>query len=754
MTAAGFSPLDQPIYRVCSRAIAGAGTLVPATKREDWRREWEAELWHRVHFLGRAEQLTVAAQLDLLLRCLGSFRHAAWLRGRGLLGPRSVRIVRAAAHEVRAAPVTSGAIVVTLGLALGFGGMVFGVAWDGLRLPGHRNAADRVVRIWNRATEAELDRTALSAVEFARFHTRNRTLERVAAFRRGNLLVEGDDGRELVSGAWVTADFFRVFGRQAALHSGAGTPGAGDNTGVVLGHDLWERRFRADPRIVGRRIVIDGVPYRVSGIAPAGFRFPRDQAQVWLPLAMTQALASPGERMFGAVGVLRSGVSRADAHVDLTRLSLELQRERPATYFGRFGADWEVVVDPLVDPGQDLKPILLLLLGAAILTTVAAAGGSAVLARHRARTRVRSPTVLYQVFCTGAALGVGLVCCAGALRFTTPLAAGWLPGLITANLGLPTVGFVLLGAAIALAGMQTTGRSRSFSLRSNRGRVAGIAVAGVIGTVLLVAGTGFERSYRRLRNDVVGFRDGHLMVLPPASTISHMELWRDRARGLPGVQAVTLATDLPYVQSTNTSTFERASPADSLRPPATNCSVQLVDSDYFQVLGIPLLDGRAPASDRREAVVSHSMARRFWPGARIVGQQIQVYLSTAVAPVPVTVVGVVGDVRRRGLDGPALAELYLPRALAPGRVPSLVLRSTLTPDQLAAALGADSQAPRMLVMSEWVARAAAPYRVAAAAFLALALVAGLSAAVSLSLARKGRDDRFSCEARTSSPARR
>lgn len=754
MTAAGFSPIDQLIYRLCSRIIAGAGTLVPGTQRDDWRREWDAELWHRVHLLGRVEQLTLAAQLDLLLRCLGSIRHATWLRGRGLLGRSALRAVRAAAHEVQAAPITSVAIVATLALALGSGGMVFGVAWDALRLPGHRNAADRVVRIWNRATAAELDRTALSGVEFARFQTRNRTLERVAAFRRGNLLVEGDEGRELVSGAWVTADFFRVFGRQPALTSEPGATARGDDPGVVLGHELWQRRFRADPRIVGRRIVIDGAEYRVSGIAPAGFRFPRDQAQVWLPLAMTTAQARPGERRFGVVGLLRSGVSRADAQADLTRLSLELQKERPGTYFGRFGADWEVVVDPLVDPGQGLEPILLLLLAATALATVAATAGSMVLARTRARTRGGVAGTLYRVFCIGAALAAGLGLCAEALRFTTSLTAAWLPGLVTANVGLPVVGFVLVGAGIALAGMQATARSRSFSPGSPRGRGVAIALAGVIGAVLMVAGTGFERSYRRLRDEAVGFRDGHLMVLPPASTNSQMERWRDRANGLPGVLAATLATDLPYVQSTNTNTFERASLADSLRPPPTNCSLQLVDSDYFQVLGVPLLEGRPPAADRHEAVVSHAMAQRFWPGERIVGQQIQVYLSTAAAPVPVTVVGVVGDVRRLGFDGPAMAELYLPRTLEPSRVPSLALRSTLTPDELAAALGGADPPPRLLVMSEWVARAAAPYRIAAVALVMLALVAGLSVAMSSGLTRTTRENRVSFGARTSSPALR
>jgi hypothetical protein len=215
-----------------------------------------------------------------------------------------------------------------------------------------------------------------------------------------------------------------------------------------------------------------------------------------------------------------------------------------------------------------------------------------------------------------------------------------------------------------------------------------------------------------------------------------MEGLRDRARSLDGVEAVTLATNLPYVQGTNTSTFERASLADSLRPPPTSSSVQLVDSDYFDVLGIPLLEGRAPRANRREAAVSRSMARRFWPGGRIEGQRIQVYLSTAVAPVPVTVVGVVGDVRHLGLGGPAMAELYLPRTLEPDRVPGLALRSTLTPNQLAAALGGADQLSGMLVMSEWVARAAAPYRIAAVVLGALALVAGLSVAVSVGLGRK------------------
>jgi hypothetical protein len=735
MTATGFSPVDQPIYRICSRAIAGAGALVPAAQRQDWRTEWESELWHRVHLLGRVDQLTLAAQLDLLLRCFGSFRHAAWLGGRGLLGHDSLRVVGAAARELQATPAASSAIIVALALALGTGAMVFGVAWDALQLPGHRDPSGRVVRIWNRSSAAELDRTALSGVEFARFKTANRTLERIAAFRRANLMIEGDSGRELVSGAWVSADFFPVFGQPLALPDAEAVDSAGKR-GVILGYALWQRRFRADPRIVGRPVIIDGVRYRVGGVARPGFRFPRDEAQLWLPLTTTRKMASPGERMLGAVGLLRSGVSRADAQDDLTRLSLELQRERPATYFGRFGANWVVVVDPLANPGLGAESILRLLLGAAGLTMLAAIAGSATLAGSRGRPHSGAAGVLYLVICTGAAVGVGLAWCTGGLRLAAPLTSEWLPGLVTSGVGLPSLGFLVVTAGLALAGMQATAGSRPLAARSPRRRTATIAVAGVIGVALVVTGLRYEQDFRRLRDDGPGFRDGHLLVLPPAGSSSQMERWRDRARGIEGVEAVTLATNLPYVQGTNTSTFERANLADSLRRPPTSCSVQLVDAGYFDVLGIPVLDGRRPAANRREAVVSRSMARRFWPGGQIVGQQIQVYLSSTVGPVPVTVVGVVGDVRRAGLAGPAVAELYLPRSLEPDRVPSLALRSTLPPDRLAATLGGADQLPRMLVMSEWVARASAPYRMAAIVLTVLALVAGLSAAVALGVGRE------------------
>ena len=363
------SPGEYPVFRLCALTLAGASRIVPSPRRFEWRREWEAEVWTYVHSAAQAGRLTWDRQLDLFLRCLGAIRHATWLRGRSAAGH-----VRVTVRELAAEPVWASALVLTLGLTLGIAAAVFDLGWTALTRHDPDSRDDRVVRIWNSAPAAEMDRTVLSVDEFSRFRHANTTLEHIAGFRRRTVRV-GDDTAPPVKAAVVTGDFFAVFDRPPAL----GRMPA-DQAGVVLGYDLWWTRFHGDPRIVGRRITIDGADVPVRGVAAAEFRFPRGETELWL-LTPSIPSSGPGERDLAAIGLLRRGVERAEAQRELTRLSLGLQRESPGVYFGQFGATWSVLVDPLSRPGRGFEPILFVLMGASgvavlvALASVLAMGG-------------------------------------------------------------------------------------------------------------------------------------------------------------------------------------------------------------------------------------------------------------------------------------------------------------------------------------------------------------------------------------------
>ena len=201
------SPPDYPIFRLCTRTLASASRLVPASRRFEWRQEWEAEVWHHLQSLIEAGRLTRERQLDLFLRCLGAIRHAAWLRGRS-----ATHRARMSLHELAGEPAWACMLILTLGLTLGTAATVFDLGWAALTQSSPDSMNDRVVRVWNRAEAAELGRGAVSAGEFVRFERANSTLEHIAAFRRRAMVIDDGTSGMLARGAFVTSDFFAVFG--------------------------------------------------------------------------------------------------------------------------------------------------------------------------------------------------------------------------------------------------------------------------------------------------------------------------------------------------------------------------------------------------------------------------------------------------------------------------------------------------------------------------------------------------------------
>ena len=228
-----------------------------------------------------------------------------------------------------------------------------------------------------------------------------------------------------------------------------------------------------------------------------------------------------------------------------------------------------------------------------------------------------------------------------------------------------------------------------------------------------------------MHGDGPGFVDTGLFAIPSVGRAGDMDRMRTRLQGNPAVAAVARATGLPYVDGSASMTFELERSGGLMAQPATSASVQFIDPDYFDVMGMKPLGGRWLRAASTEAVVSTAMAARFWPAGDALGKRIMLYLPER--SVWATVVGVAENVRRGTLGGAGIAEMYLPFALGTGgRVPGLVVRATMNPEALADYLRVEAPASRVIRMDARVEGAQAPHRSATVmlAVLALLVMAG------------------------------
>ena len=555
MTVA-LEPRTTLTFRLGALLVRGAGVLVPPRKRPDWRREWEAELWYAVSPTHRGRPLSLADGTGLVLRCLGAYQHAAWLRARELR-PRRLRIRMAAGvRDLRADPRSAALALTGVALTVGTAGMLFGVAGQTGRRVLPSADGERVVRLFNSAPAADLDRTGFSGFEVERIRERSRTLEGVAAFRQLSPFAG-------LRAARVAPEFLPLL--RVTPSSGRGfvagdfRPGA-DPVAVV----------RADAGLApGATLTIDGVRHAVVGVIPNELRFPRPDTRVWLPLAVDSSLEALGERNTGAIGRLRPGVSPARAAEELTGLSRRLQAEHPEGYLAPFGVAWGVVVDPAGAAPRESSDVAAMLLVGAVLLGLGASGVAVGFVGRR--------TALAWVMPVGGGGCIGWALATLGLHLLKPDETGARGPGIAAFAAAVTLGALLSSLVIGLRRRRQPATARRSPL---------VTFCMVSSVVLLASATAMTRAYRQVAGRAPGLdAAGLVALLPPADRPLDAAV-RARVGGLPGVEGVALTSHVPHLESAPAVSFEieGAAAGGGAAPSAT---VQVVDASYFAVARIP-----------------------------------------------------------------------------------------------------------------------------------------------------------------------
>jgi predicted permease len=591
--------------------------------------------------------------------------------------------------------------VMTLALGIGANTAIFGIVHGVVLRPLPYHDADRVVLLWSHWTN--WTRTWVSEPELADYRTQSRTLEDVAGFTTTSFNLTGSSEPLRVRAAQVQAQAFAALGARpiAGRVFTAEEDRPGHDRVVLLSEGLWRSHFAGDLSVIGRDIQLDAATYEVVGILPGSLRLPTDYgtrsvSELWVPLA----LAPPdpearGNHGLNALARLRPGASLRQAQAEIDTITRGFQQVYPSYYDREFGA---TLVTAPEEVFGDIRPALLVLLLAvgAVLLIACANVANLLLARSDERQKELAIRValgagrgriVRQLLTESLVLsGVGGAC-GIALAYTLMRALVALDPLkiprveelgIDARIlmfagGISVFAGVIFGTIPALHASRANVQPALKAGASTGWLRHALVVGEVAGSVALVAAAMLlTRSFARMVSVDAGFNATHVLTLRtslPSTTYrdagSTVKAYADigrRLRESPGVEAAGAVTGLP-LKSTRGDWGIRIEGDTGTGRMGRAADWQVVTPGYFEALGTPLRAGRAfTDADRADTlpvvVINESMARKFWPGQLAIGRR----LSMGGDSRWMTVIGIVTDVRHRGLDEPARTEMYRPHA--------------------------------------------------------------------------------------------
>ena len=611
--------------------------------------------------------------------------------------------IRYGFRMLRKNPGSTAVAMLALSLGIGANSAIFSVVNAVLVRPLQYKDAEHLVVVWETQLSKGIQRELVSAPDYKDWLEQNRVFDQIAAIQAQPAVLTGGESPERVETAVVSASAFDLLGVKAALgRTFLPEEDRPDRNRVaVISNGLWKRRFGGDSSVLGKHLTLDGNSFTIIGVAPAGFRLLDTPSELWMPYTPESkdlGLNRRGFRTLKVIAHLKPGVS-------LDRASSEMRsvESRLAQMYADIDAGWSVKMVPLREQlVGDIRPTLWTLLGAVAFVLLIACANVANLLLARSGSREKEVAIrtalgadpfrlVRQLLTESVMLSVtsgmlGLLLAHWSVSILIRMGPADLSRAGEINLDWRVLAFtlvvavstgILFGLAPAIASIKTDLNSvlktsgRSTTGNRSRAKVRSLLVVCEIAScVVLLIGAGLlVRSFVRLASVNPGFRPDHILTMQialPKTRYSGLDVALfykrliERLQTLPGVRAAGVARNLPLSGSDASLNFviEHGPVLSSVEQP--RAKYRAAGADYFAAMGIPLIRGRYFNRTDGEktqdvVIINETMARRFWPREDPIGKRIQAGFEESRW---CTIVGIVGDVKHRGLDAETNAEMY------------------------------------------------------------------------------------------------
>ncbi len=614
--------------------------------------------------------------------------------------------------------------VLLIAIGIGANAAIFSLADFVLVRPLPFPESNRLVKVWEKHPGYTM--MELSPANYRDIKTANTSFASLAAYTDMSMNLVGQGEPQRLEGAWVTGNLFSTLARPALLgrYFSERDDQAGAPTTVMLSYGLWQTDFGGDAGVLGKSIILDDKAYTVIGVMPPDFQFPTRETQFWKTFQFQEdAYKERDDNWLDGIGRLKPGVSLAQARSELTLIGDRLRQQYP-----KENQDVGLSVISLRDElSKQSRLLLLALCGAALCVLVITCANLAnlLLVRSLARQKELSirvslganrRSILRQLLSESLILGLtGGVGAIGVAAAALPLLARLVPHglpiqevppidirLLLFALGLTVITVTAFGVAPAIRACRNAGFSglregvRTGGAGHHRSRSVLVVAEVVVSVVLLISSGLLIRALWRVQATNPGFRTDGILTLRTALPLPKYDKTsvRDQfytkvlteVRRLPGVTDAAYISALPMVWRGGIWPVVVNGRSQN-RAEGTSASLRYVTPDFFATMGVPVQSGRDTSeADTIDhpfvAVVSESFVRRYWPDQDPIGRHFDFGLHDR------EVIGVVGDVRVRGLERVSEPQVYLSDKQVPdgwiiGYTPKdLAIHSSQPPERL------------------------------------------------------------------------
>ena len=633
--------------------------------------------------------------------------------------------------------------LVSLALGIGATSAIFSVVNAVLLRPLAYPESERLVMVWENHFKSGRDRNRVAPNNYLDWKENNRVFEEIAAILaldEKNLSGAGDPIQ--VKCHRVTANFFPLLGARAVLGRAflpqddipnsnlqKEEPPEGQRV-VILSYGIWQQRFGGDPGVIERTVQIDRQSYTVIGVMPPDFQFLNQPADLWIPIGLDPAkdYRAIFGRFLWVLARLRPGVTLQQAQEEMNSISSQTQAQNPI-----FNAGWGVNLVPLEKQAVgEIRQTLLVLFGAVGFVLLIACANVANMRLAQATGRLKELAlraalgasrlrIIRQLLIenlTQAVIGgfFGLALAFWLTKLLVALAPANIPRLTEINLDFRVLSFTLLVSLLAgtISGLAPAWQASMLDLNqtikeAGRGATAGgsgkrlrelfVVLEFALAIVLLIGAGLMIKSFIRLQKVDPEINPERLLtlqiLLPQPAYLEfkkRISFFEQAIRGIetiPGVKSASAVSNLPFGGPRLTAFFmiEGRHLPNAIDKPRAD--IRAVSHNYLRTMGIPLLRGRdftereITGDDAKVVIISETMAQQFWPNENPLGRKIRI---NRPENAPDEIIGVAANVKNLDLESSDFPTVYWPHQRWPFPSGSIVVRTTIDPLNLSAAV--------------------------------------------------------------------